>query len=696
MEDGRIDRAAFKDYGEIATGSSSTVFTTSAYTVNIENGNTYSLILNDDCSFTFANPTGSGNACSFTMILKQDQVGGWCVAWPTSMRWQSGVVPAPTKYPGDFDVFTFFTVNGGSNWIGVQAARDHINGVGELWTWGRNNYGQLGQNLASTTDVSSPTQIGTNTNWTFVGAGIYHALGIKSDGTLWTWGRNTFGQLGNNNVASRSSPAQVGALTNWKQVSAGFHQSHALKTDGTLWGWGLNSSTGGVGDNTNVQRSSPVQIGTLTSWLQTSSGNAIGFAIRNDGTLWSWGQNANGQLGHNNTTLLSSPAQVGALTNWKQVEAGRYFAVALKTDGTLWTWGQNANGQLGHNNTTLRSSPVQVGALTDWAEIVGGNAHVLALKTDGTLWSWGSNNYGQIGNSSTADISSPIQIGSATTWASASGYTQSFALKTDGTLWGWGINNAGQLGLNVTGSRSSPAQVGTLSNWSSIKSTINSAIALRYPPSFTGPPPDPVTIAFAATATDTTDSATYTFTNHSIGTAATGRIVLVCVSSREGTSFDISSVTIGGTTATQLGSWTASVASNLEFWALQVDTGTTATIVVNFTATANRCAIATYALNNVVSVEAYDSDQSAASGVGSRTATLNTPDGGAIIAFVQQLTNNTVTWSGTAGVTEDWDTVVETNMFSGASATTTLQTNVTAIATFSGSDISYIHAISIR
>src|SRR3989344_9214818 len=163
MEDGRIDRAAFKDYGEIATGSSSTVFTTSAYTVNIENGNTYSLILNDDCSFTFANPTGSGNACSFTLILKQDQVGGWQVAWPTSMRWQSGVTPELTTYPGDFDVLTFFTVNGGSNWIGMQATRDHINGVGELWAWGLGASGQQGDNAA--VSRSSPIQIGALTTW---------------------------------------------------------------------------------------------------------------------------------------------------------------------------------------------------------------------------------------------------------------------------------------------------------------------------------------------------------------------------------------------------------------------------------------------------------------------------------------------------------------------------------------------------
>src|SRR3990167_82792 len=187
MEDGRLDRAAFKDYGEIATGSSSTVFTTSAYTINIENGNTYSLILNDDCSFTFA--------------------------------------------PGDFDVLTFFTVNGGTTWFAFRAERDHTSGVGELWTWGDNATGRLGLNDAVATDRSSPAQVGATTSWAHVSAGYEHSLAVRGNGTLWGWGRNAEGQLGNNTTTARSSPAQVGTLSNWLATTGGEDKTVALNTE---------------------------------------------------------------------------------------------------------------------------------------------------------------------------------------------------------------------------------------------------------------------------------------------------------------------------------------------------------------------------------------------------------------------------------------------------------------------------------
>jgi len=207
-----------------------------------------------------------------------------------------------------------------------------------------------------------------------VSCGATHAEAIKTDGTLWTWGGNGYyGGLGLNNTTNRSSPTQVGSLSNWKLVSAGKYYSAAIKTDGTLWSWGYNF-LGQLGLNDTVHRSSPTQVGALTNWKLVASGYYQMTAIKTDGTLWTWGYNFYGELGINDTTNRSSPVQVGSLTNWKLVASGSGYhqMTAIKTDGTLWTWGYNFFGQLGLNNTVHRSSPVQVGALTNWKQVTTG------------------------------------------------------------------------------------------------------------------------------------------------------------------------------------------------------------------------------------------------------------------------------------------------------------------------------------
>jgi alpha-tubulin suppressor-like RCC1 family protein len=203
---------------------------------------------------------------------------------------------------------------------------------GTLWAWGDNVYGELG--LGNTTSVSSPVQVGTLTNWKQVGLGINHVVAIKTDGTLWAWGRNDFGQLGLGNYNSYSSPVQVGSLTSWKQVSSKnwFYSSAAIKTDGTLWTWG-NNTYGQLGFPTIILAITPVQVGTLTNWKQVSCGFLTTTAIKTDGTLWTWGYNNVGQLGLGDITNRSSPVQVGTLTNWKQVESSQW-SLAIQ-DGYL-------------------------------------------------------------------------------------------------------------------------------------------------------------------------------------------------------------------------------------------------------------------------------------------------------------------------------------------------------------------------
>lgn len=362
---------------------------------------------------------------------------------------------------------------------------------GNLWAWGRNSYGQLGDNTIISR--SSPVQtIAYGTNWKQVSCGQYHTAAIKTDGTLWTWGYNEFnqyGQLGDNTTTNRSSPVQTISFgTNWRQVSAGGHTA-AIKNDGTLWMWGYNNS-GQLGDNTRTNRSSPVQtVAFGTNWKQVFCGSNNTAAIKTDGTLWIWGANAQGQLGDNTITTRSSPVQTVAFgTNWMQVACGRYHIAAVKTDGTLWCWGFNQFGQLGDNTTTTnRSSPVQtVASGTNWKQVACGDYYTAAIKTDGTLWCWGDNaTYGQLGDNSTTKKSSPVQtVAFGTNWKQVSCGTYSSytaAIKTDGTLWTWGYNSDGQLGDRSVTSRSSPVQTimyGT--NWKQVFCGYGHIAAIQY------------------------------------------------------------------------------------------------------------------------------------------------------------------------------------------------------------------------
>ena len=253
---------------------------------------------------------------------------------------------------------------------------------------------------------------------------------------LWLWGFNFSGQLGDNSVTHRSSPVQtVAGGTNWKQVSGGDDHTAAIKTDGTLWLWGWNFS-GELGDTTRTHRSSPIQTASGgTNWKQVSCGSNTTAAIKTDGTLWVWGMNTYGQLGTNDIVHRSSPVQtISGGTNWKQVSCGgntsRNQIAAIKTDGTLWLWGYNAYGQLGDNTIIDKSSPVQtVSGGTNWKQVsTGGNGITAAIKTDGTLWAWGLNNSGQIGDNTQIYKSSPVQtIAGGTNWKQVScgmsGYT---------------------------------------------------------------------------------------------------------------------------------------------------------------------------------------------------------------------------------------------------------------------------------
>lgn len=311
-----------------------------------------------------------------------------------------------------------------TNWTDVAAGGYTFWGIrsdGTLWSCGNNGGGGLGVNIAGTIDKSSPVQVGSLTNWKNIwGGGTStnpYAVAIKTDGTLWAWGNNNSGQLGDNTVIDKSSPIQVGALTNWSLVGATQNTTAAIKTDGTLWTWGANTD-GLLGLQISAStgyRSSPVQVGGLT-WKSISTGGTNFLAVRSDGTLWAWGSNSDGQLGINQGVASvpgrSSPVQVGTLTNWATAFTTSISSFAIKTDGTLWAWGYNQGGRLGDGTIINRSSPVQIGSLTTWTYVGGGNGPTVAIQSDGSLWGWGS----QINGYATGySQSSPVQIGLAIT-----------------------------------------------------------------------------------------------------------------------------------------------------------------------------------------------------------------------------------------------------------------------------------------
>ena len=352
-----------------------------------------------------------------------------------------------------------FTQSGaGGSFVGTAYTFVTRNLVDQMWMVGANTKGQLGQN-SSGNYFSSPVQVPGQ--WSKFSMGGFHTLATKTDGTLWSWGDNGSGRLGQNNTTHRSSPVQVGSDTTWNgTLSAAYTTSFAIKSDGTLWSWGSNDH-GQHGTNTQgVQISSPVQVpGTTWSSLTAKTTSAC-FAVKTDGTLWSWGYNGQGALGQNNRSKYSSPAQIPGTTWTSKMSSGHSHFHCIKTDGTLWAIGEADHGQIGDNTNASKSSPVQIPG-TNWSDIGGGMQATYAKKTDGTFWSWGYNaNAGDLGLNDRIKRSSPVQI-PGTTWKAGKGGGRDIVavVKTDGTLWAWGSNTYGTLAQNNRTQYSSPVQI---------------------------------------------------------------------------------------------------------------------------------------------------------------------------------------------------------------------------------------------
>lgn len=341
----------------------------------------------------------------------------------------------------------------------ISAGGDHtlaIKDDGTLWAWGWNRSGQLGDG----TDIDRyfPVKIGPDSDWATVVAGSNHTLALKENGTLWAWGENSYGELGTPPPQGRNLPAQLGTDANWVSMAGGYGYSIATKSDGTLWAWGRNAF-GDLGDGTSTDRHPPVQIGADRDWVHVS-GRLHTVALKSDGGLGAWGWNNGGCLGDGTTTDRYLPVQIGTTGEWIDGVAGAAYTVALKSDASLWSWGNNEYGRLGDGTTTERRVPVRIGTGSDWDSISAGTDHTVGLKSDATLWAWGRNVNGQLGDATGIDRYTPVQIGADANWIFvAAGHDHTVGLKSDGSIWAWGRNAFGEVGDGSTANRNSPTRI---------------------------------------------------------------------------------------------------------------------------------------------------------------------------------------------------------------------------------------------
>jgi alpha-tubulin suppressor-like RCC1 family protein len=343
----------------------------------------------------------------------------------------SGVSSVPAAATGCF----FDLCGGGSDWCFITSGTSSfgkptaaaIKTNGTLWTWGRNCYTVLGSGQSYSVSRSSPgTTAGGGTNWCFVDMQDSNAVGIKTDGTLWTWGTRTQGGLGDglSGYSCQNSPATTqGGGTTWCAASTGRQLTTGIKTDGTIWTWGRGSS-GQLGTGSYVARCSPGNVaGGGTNWSKVDSGDYHVIALKNNGTVWGWGLNNYGQLGVGDASTKTSPVTTaGGGTNWCTIKARFRQSAGIKTDGTLWTWGRGSNGVVGDGTTVTRSSPVTVaGGGTTWCLVSVNCLDGSGIKTDGSLWTWGNNSFGGLGNGTFANRSSPgTTVSSANNWTRVS------------------------------------------------------------------------------------------------------------------------------------------------------------------------------------------------------------------------------------------------------------------------------------
>ena len=362
----------------------------------------------------------------------------------------------------------------------------------DVASWGAG--GLLGD--GTTTSRSRYVDIGAGNNVVGVAAGYApkfgHGLEVRSDGTVWAWGDNRFGQLGDGTTTTRLAPVQVTGLAGVTQVAGGCVHSLALRSDGTVWAWGDNSvGELGRGTVTGVEVT-PAPVSGLAGVTKISAGCGFSLALRSDGTVWAWGYDSVGQLGDGSTANSAVPVKITGVSQVTGISAGWDSAVAVVAGGaSVWTWGGNDDGQLGDGTLAGHTAPVRVTQLgtVHIAGVAAGGASeggefAAVLGTDGSVWAWGNDTLGQLGNApASTPVTRPVNTigaGSGITQISA-GLVNMVALKSDGTVLAWGDNDFGALGNGTTTSVAGPVRVTGLTGATQVAAGAEAGFAVHVP-----------------------------------------------------------------------------------------------------------------------------------------------------------------------------------------------------------------------
>ena len=368
-------------------------------------------------------------------------------------------------------------VNGGGSWKSVTSGMYQSCGIksdDSVRCWGWNTNGQLGDN--STTQRNVPTALSGGGAWksvftTFSNTGV-HTCGIKSDDSLWCWGSNSSGMLGDNSTTQRNIPTSVSGGGTWKSVWGGDAHTCGIKSDDSLWCWGNNSSSQ-LGDTTTTNSLVPLPVAAGGVWSNASTGYGHTCGIRLSGVLYCWGGNGSGQLGDNILSSLTVPREIYGGGTWNFIATGSNHTCGIKNNNSLYCWGWNGSQQLGDNTSTNRLIPTAVSGGGSWGKVSLGYSHSCGIKLDDSMWCWGANNYGMLGDNSTTARGVPTSVSGGGAWkyihlSGSNFYSHSCGIKSDDTLWCWGHNNNGELGDSTTTQRQVPTAVSGGGTWKKV------------------------------------------------------------------------------------------------------------------------------------------------------------------------------------------------------------------------------------